>query len=937
MTSPQSNPTFDFKPEHVVDLFLRSYSSDSSPTLAEVQQRVTDFLVGPFAALREHLDLIVEEILRRIEVRIGSASVLEDCTGHEPWLSDARQDQWHLWPRLRDYLRDRDRLPVTVLAELDRSTDQALDQMESPTRAGKWDRRGLVLGHVQSGKTTHYTALAAKAIDAGYRIVIVLAGIHNSLRSQTHDRIDRQLIGRDSCVLQGSAGKGPRLLGVGQYAREMGLADVPFSIFTCTNSSENGDFKDQVAKQVWFHVNEGARLVMVVKKNATKLRQLQDWLRNLLSEQSASSAQSLIHQPTLFIDDEADQASVNTRDADQDPSTINALIRGLLTSFARVGFVGYTATPFANIFIDPSIPSGQNRFGQDLFPRSFIVSLKAPSNYIGPAVVFGHPGDESVGLNAEDPLPMYIPVTDSQKWVPTPHPKDVTPGPLPESLREAIRLFILVCSARRARGDDRVHNSMLIHATRFVAVQNKVYDQVEQELRTLQTLLAHGAASTRDELHTELQSIWNSRIVKEHPAFRAKLGDGCPPLPAWEEVWKQTASASARIRVMKVNGSSDDALAYTREPHGLSVIAIGGDKLSRGLTLEGLSISVFLRTSNMFDTLMQMGRWFGYRPRYADLCRVYTTVGLYRAFRQIALAIDDLRADLERMALASRTPEDFGLRVRTPSDGLLITAANKLRRGEAIQVRFSGEIVQALQIPADGTAAETNRESLQRLLCDLPAPERVIRGKQQSHLVWHDRRVTEVLDFLTTYEAYRTHCFVSRCEQLRRYIQDRVAHGRLTTWTVCLVQGSKEPVVICGHTVALVKRSPDEDKDLPENRFDTNQVAGRAEEAVDLTDEQYRDALTRTRAEEQQEGKAPSELSNFPGREVIRSVRPPERGLLLLYPIRHPQLEVAQYLLSAAISFPEDLDAPALTYTVNDVWQAEYGFIGDSEDNDNTT
>jgi hypothetical protein len=930
--SPQGEP-FEFRPEFIVDLFLRSYAGAASPTLAEVHQRVDGLLVGPFAPLRNSIGEIVQEILHRIEVRIGAASVLEDCQGHEPWLDATKRDQWRLWPRLRDFLGDRERLPVAVIGELDRSTHQTLDQLESPARAGKWDRRGLVVGHVQSGKTTHYTALAAKAIDAGYRIVIVLAGMHNSLRSQTHDRIDRQLIGRDSCVLLAGGGQAARLLGVGEYARELGHPDIPFSIFTCTNSSENGDFKDQVAKQVWFHVNEGARLVMVVKKNATKLRQLRDWLRMLLAEQSGSGAQSLIHQPTLFIDDEADQASVNTRDVDQDPTTINGLIRELLTSFARVGFVGYTATPFANIFIDPSAASKQSRFGPDLFPRSFIVSLKAPNNYLGPAVVFGHPGDDSVGLRAEDPLPMYVPVKDSAAWIPSPHRKDYIPGALPDSLKEAISLFILVCSARAARGDERVHNSMLIHATRFVAVQARVFEQVEQELGTLQTLLSHGSTVTREDLETQLRQVWETRLVAEHSAFRKRLGDGCLPLPSWEKVWKHLAAAAAKIRVMKINGTSDDALAYTREANGLSVIAIGGDKLSRGLTLEGLSVSFFLRTSSMFDTLMQMGRWFGYRPRYADLCRVYTIGDLYRAFREIALAIDDLRADLERMALARRTPEDFGLRVRSPSDGLLITATNKLRRGETVQVRFSGELVQALQLPATGPAAQSNREALQRLLDRLPKAQLSVRGKDQGHLVWHNRSASEVLEFLTSYEAYRTHCYLNRCEQLRRYIQDRADHMKLLKWTICLLQGmSDKTVAIGGNSVRLVKRTVDREKDLPPSRADYKQVAGRAEEAIDLTQEQYDNALRLTNEEERLQGK---ELSPVPGREQVRVARPPEHGLLLLYPIEHPAAggEGSDYLVSAVVSFPEDRSAPQLTYTVNDIWRAEYGFMTDWDEN----
>ena len=811
-------------------------------------------------------------------------------------------------------------MPVTVLAELDRSTDQTISRLESPNRGGRWDRRGLVVGHVQSGKTTHYISLAAKAIDAGYRIVIILAGMHNSLRSQTHDRIDRQLIGRDSCALHDPTVQASRLTGVGAYARDLGIEEVPFSILTCTSAAENGDFKDQMARQVWFQVNEGARLVMVVKKNATILRKLRDWLRMLLAEQNAVSSQQLIHHPTLFIDDEADQASINTRDPDQDPSTINGLIRELLVSFARAGFVGYTATPFANIFVDPSVSPGQPRFGPDLFPRSFIISLKAPSDYVGPAVVFGHPGDDSVGIAPQRPLPMYLAVIDSQAWIPAPHRKDHVPGPLPESLREAIRLFILNCTARAVRGDHRVHNSMLVHATRFVMVQNKVAEQVEQELTALRTLILHGSTETRRQLEEELRRLWEIRICGPHAIFQERFGDRCATVPAWTDVWNNMPASAEKIRVMKINGSSDDALAYARSLEGLSVIVIGGDKLSRGLTLEGLSVSYFLRTSSMFDTLMQMGRWFGYRPRYADLCRVYTTADLYSAFREIALAVDDLRADLDRMALANRTPQDFGLRVRTPSDGLLISAANKLRRGETVQVRFAGELVQALQIPSMGAAAKANRDAIVRLVSDLPAPERSIRNAPTSHFVWQTVPAANILEFLTSYDAYRTHCFLNHCEQLRRYIQDRIAHAELTSWTVCLVSKRGENAVqIGGLMVPLIDRRAETEKVFPAGHFGAKQVAGRAEEAADLTSEEFRDALEQTWELERREGKVETELSKWPAREEIRSVRPPQRGVLLLYPIRDQTGLDGEYLVSVAVSFPNSTTAEPLIYSRNDV------------------
>ena len=674
-----------------IDFFLMSCSDEGGlPTPAEIDSRVDEFLSGPLAVLRPSRDAFAAEILRRLQVRVGSASTLDSFEGHLAWLPAHDRSGWRLWPRLLRYLQREEALPPAVLHELDDSTDCVLERLEAADRAGMWDRRGLVVGNVQSGKTTHYTTLAAKALDAGYQIVVVLAGIHNSLRSQTHERIDRHLIGRDSASLLqamqvGSSTTPPstHLIGVGAADHAIGAPSLPFSILTCTSSAENGDFVIQVANQVGFQVSTGSRLVMVVKKNASILKTLIKWLRT----QNAGAGRA--KAPTLVIDDEADHASINTSaDPDADPTAINRLIRRLLRSFERVSFVGYTATPFGNIFIAPE--ADHEDFGADLFPKAFIVNLKAPSDYVGPAMVFGHPGDESLGIPDQPPLPMHAVIADHEAWLPDKHKKDQLPGPVPASLREAIGLFALVCAARAASGSENVHNSMLVHATRFVAVQRRVRNQIDQEVDALRNTLDFGGSANAGNVRAELERLWNTRVAEQYSNFKTRIPALCAELPEFPAVLTRVPTVLSRLKVMEVNGDATDALAYSRAVGGLYAIAIGGDELSRGLTLEGLSVSYFLRTSRMFDTLMQMGRWFGYRPGYVHLCRVYTTQGLYNSFSEIALAMDDLRADLDRMAAAGRTPMEFGLRVRIPSEGLLITAANKIRSGEPVQVRFAG-------------------------------------------------------------------------------------------------------------------------------------------------------------------------------------------------------------------------------------------------------
>ena len=778
-------------------------------------------------------------------------------------------------------------------------------------------KSALVVGYVQSGKTTHYTSLACKALDAGYQVVVILAGIHNSLRSQTQERIDRHLVGRDSAarlasLIGGVANSASDLTGVGKEDLTLGKPAMPVTVLTCTTSDDNGDFKASVANQVGYEVSQGSRIVMVVKKNATILKNLTRWLRAV---SPGAVENRRIAAPALVIDDEADHASINTaRDPDADPTTINKLIRKLLASFDRVGFVGYTATPFANIFI--SSGASHEKLGDDLFPKSFIINLKAPSNYIGPGLVFGHPGDESVGLPQQLPLPMHVQVDDVAAWIPDRHKKTHVPGPIPTSLKRATWLFVMVCAARACRGDRDVHNSMLVHATRFVDVQDIVAQQVEGEVDALRNVLGLGASVNVREIEDKMRETWQERMVQSHAQFQEKVAE-CQNLPEWDAIWGNVPAVLRRITVNKFNGSSRDALNYWRSPDGLYVIAIGGDKLSRGLTLEGLSISYFLRTSRMFDTLMQMGRWFGYRPRYIDLCRVYTPNALYRAFREIALAFDDLRQDLDYMADVNRTPEEFGLRVRTPSDGLLITAANKIRRGQNVAVRFAGTHVQALDIAREGERADENRAAVRRLIEGLGPSTREVRGRKTAHHLWHDAPVERVLDFLGNYEAFSSPCFYGRCEPLRRYIHEQVSHDELTSWTIVVVSKGqpKQEVSIGALNIGLVLRKESENSTV--DRFHTQGVVGSADEALDLSADEF----DRARGGDTQ-----------PKRESARTHRPSQRGLMLLYLIEDADSDSNHFVPSVAVSFPQSSTAKPLTYTVNEIWLAKRGLVPDDDE-----
>jgi hypothetical protein len=937
---------FAISREAIVDMLSGGYSSDTPPSPQEVQQHVYAYLDNNlFSHLKPEAEWIVTELLRRIDVMIGSTSVLMSDEGHLPWLMDADPVNWRLWRRLKHYLQYSVRLPPVVLAELESSTDRTLEQLENPYRDGPWDRRGMVVGHVQSGKTTHYTSLAAKALDAGYRAIIIIAGVHNNLRSQTQFRVDQYVLGRDTRRQVAAFGSSPPIkFGSALHAERNGLEgpdDAPqYSVLNCTSSDENGDFKEPLAQQVWFGLSEHNRLVMVVKKNGAILSKMTHWLNKLLA-----SGHGQIDHPTIIIDDEADQASVNTRGQDN-PTKINALIRRLVKSLRRVGYVGYTATPYANIFIDADFEHEDPTLGRDLFPRDFIVNLKAPSDYVGPEVVFGHDGDESVGLPERPALPMYVAVSDTGTWLPARHKGTHTPGPLPQSLLEAIRLFVCVCAARRSRGDELCHNSMLIHATRFTKVQSKVVAQVRESIQEIGNIVAFGGPGDRSRMLTLLMDAWEKRVVAVHDEFVSILGERCPLLPEWESVQRQLTPALEAIKVFEINGTSDDSLAYASHQSGLHVIAVGGDKLSRGLTLENLSVSYFLRASNAYDTLMQMGRWFGYRHGYIDLCRIYTTAELYSAFREISLATEELRSDLDRMAAVNRKPIDFGLRVRKPSPRLMITARNKIKNGQPVLLRFAGELCQGLEVPKTGVAAEANRIALTGLISALPPPARPTRASVKSHFVWTNVEASSVLEFLGAFTAYRDTAFIptvdQKCDAIWRYICERLECGELKTWTVCLVSHNRAngvAVDIAGFDVKLVHRKK---LDSTAERFRIGTLAGRAEEAVDLTDNEFVKAVTATN--EHPDGKRNTD--RIPGREQVREVRPKERGLLLLYPLlsnppkkiaddpADPEEQRANYLVSAAVSFPDSSGAEPVAYMANPVWMQEYRYLMEDDDVD---
>lgn len=944
-------------------------------TIRETAQKAAH-AAAIFGGVAPDVDALTAELAHMFAVRPGSVGVLEDHDpdAHVPWLPDKRAKiEPRFWARYERYLLRELGLPPPVVFGangLHSVTDRILGLLEDPAREGPWDRRGMVVGSVQSGKTANYTGLVCKAIDAGYKLIVILAGIHNNLRSQTQLRIDEGVVGFDTRKTQ-QASAGNHWIGVGRNEGER------YTIYPLTTSAENGDIGGPVAHYMNFPIGREAPTILVIKKNSSPLKRVHEWVMAVAGSHQPGAVKAKIRDvPFLLIDDEADNASINTKsrdgaDPELDVSVINGRIRTLLDAFEKSAYVGYTATPFANIFINPEAEC--SKYGADLFPRSFIINVEAPTNYVGPSRVFGLDGDADREVSAQPGLNIVRQLEDYDDAFPAKHKIDHVPPYLPESLRRAIKCFILACSARRVRGQSAKHNSMLIHVTRFKPVQDYTARLIGDELIALQRRLRDGDGARTPTIVEELRQLWEQEFVPVSASF----GSEACPMVGWNVLKEELYPAAAKIDVLVVNSSSRTPLDYkAHEATGRSVIAVGGDKLSRGLTLEGLSVSYFLRTSKMYDTLLQMGRWFGYRPGYLDLCRLFTTGELIRWYRHIALAEAELRREFDHMVATGQTPKTYGLRVRTHPAGMIVTALNKMSHSRVQELSWAGVLVQTTQFLKDAATSAANLAAVEGLITAL-GTSRGVPGSQEplGSRIWKGVPAAEVAGFLSRLrfppEAAR-----AGGDELVRFIRQQAGKPdkELIEWTVVLVSSGNAAAEfrreIGGRETGLLSRTAEDQTETTWLARKAN-IQNPADEALDFRGETFDAAwlaeivgkpdLANDREWlASQLGKDAAEVAlqltlrwqqasppklrppekgktTRPYGRVIRVLRPRSRGLLLIYPLVPPEevagangapprktglLRDGTPITGVVLSFPASETVLGVEYRVNRVWDA---------------
>jgi hypothetical protein len=723
------------------------------------------------------------DLLRRLRSNIvvkmeRGVFIKDDKRPHQSWLPSRRADtEFFYWDRYKKYLEEIKQWNPRVTATLGSVSDEIVDLLGDPKSNERFDRRGLVLGDVQSGKTANYTAICNKAADTGYRIIIILAGMMENLRQQTQERLDAEFSGRLSEYFLDPSKKEIQnwSVGVGRYGKtDKNGKEKRIASFT----SVIKDFDVNILKSNDLSLlSVSDPVLIVVKKNKSILNNLIRWLRS----NNTTHASGLIDLPMLLIDDEADNASVNTKREDENPTAINDAVRSLLALFRQSSYLGITATPFANIFIDPD--STDEMRSDDLFPRDFIYSLSPPTNYIGAEGIFGE------DARFEDSLePIYS--VEMNAFFPFNHKKGHLVTALSPSMREAIAYFLLLNGIRDVRGDYCTHRSMMIHVSRFTDVQNQIRDIANEWMAQLKSDVQNYARlpeleSSKIDGIAYLKAVWDKHRLEE------KSSEPGDPMPWHRFLSEYLYRAIAPVDIRSVNQSSGTTgLNYfNHKDDGLRVIAVGGNSLSRGLTLEGLCVSYFYRKSQMYDTLLQMGRWFGYRPGYDDLFKIWISTEAIDWYGYITSAAEELKREIARMKNANQTPLEFGLKVRQDPASLIVTARNKMRAGVLVKrpVTVSGRLLETPRLKADSVSLASNEAVFKDFVKHLD--ETGIRTQNDdSKYFWSGVNKEEVIQLLRDFKTHPWHLSYQG-QALADYIRDEMDEK---AWDVVITQGSAE-------------------------------------------------------------------------------------------------------------------------------------------------
>ena len=840
----------------------------------------------------EDIDRLSKEISTNEITKIPNASIIMSKE-KEPWLHTLENIQTSYSDRYKKYLTEEEGFSRQVVDKIYETTDEILDFMSNPTLQVKKIKKGLVMGNVQSGKTANYLSLINKASDVGYKLIILITGVHENLRKQTQGRVNSGFIGFDRFAE-------PQEIGVSKY----GEVDRPFSF---TNSEH--DFKTNVAKSLGFNPKQSnVPVILVIKKNPTTLRNVIEWL------ETNQTKSEYLNYPLLLIDDEADNASIDT---DKDPNkstTINRQIRTILNMFTVRSYVGYTATPFANIFIHPS--SQTDEYGVDLFPEDFIVSLESPDSYIGAQKIFG-----------EDDNSMLITIKDIDYTEGSLHDKlkkDDTVEYLPESLFEAINFFLLTIGIKKLRKVKSIHTSMLVNVSFRVEIQNQVKDLITIYIEKLSNVIRYNSYKSlndmlKNELINSLFLLWNKKIDTKDFTF--------------EEIIRKITHELDNLKIFLVNSKTknDEKLDYDKyKQEGLNAITIGGYSLSRGFTVEGLTVSYFLRNSKMYDTLLQMGRWFGYRNGYEDICKIYMRNEAIHWYKHITESTEELREEFKIMNDHGLTPREYGLKVKNHEESLIITAKNKMRHSAnaTISIDYYGELIETRKLLSEQIKVQENLVTLKQFITKLSRKPQ--DTNETKNFLWRNIDSELVLEFIKKFNNHPLNIKTDyKC--VEKYIENQ----NLNLFDVAIITNSNKD---SGYEI--INESITIYKELRSSFIDdkTIQVSGNKSRVGSISDEKI--------------GLDQTEIANlaktFNGKKLsgadYRQLRKKPLLILHILDIQEKSKDEAPYkypisVVAYGISFPGEANynskkSKSVSYTVNRTWLENNNLLDEDIDDE---
>jgi hypothetical protein len=806
--------------------FLQGAYSETFKAVMAIAD-LSDWPSIPEEMFKEYFESIRKEVLATTVTTIDDLNMLSK--NKNTWLRGPREAEieWNYTARYLKHLSNTGRAK-TVVSEIDDSSKKILGKLGDPRAENSFLIKGLVEGDVQSGKTGNFNAVINRSIDAGYRLIIVLSGIMDDLRVQTQERIQIDVIG------EGKKGR----VGVG-HIDTFGI-DVGSSVQQANSiTSEDADFSSPLEKA---NFSMKPINILVCKKNVSIMKNLLIWINENLPGGESKHA-----TPFLIIDDEADNASLNNEGhkGQEYASKINGHIRALLDLFHKRSYLGYTATPFANVIQDrndvPNKPwiltyktKQQEKtveFSQinNLFPDDFIVQLNSPTNYVGAQRIFETLADDGVAKlpvvfsidDYCDDFPSrvievevdnvigverfdskadwdskvgkfgyyrnFISYSEYRKGTRAAKSLDSFPNKIPDSLKQSVMCFILGIAVRELRQPQMVtsnlyqpHNTMLIHISRFTRWQSKTERLLKLYYLDLVSKLMMDKPNAPGSIYLQFEKVWRKyyyHIVLNIREYLPKgYEDEFMTPTSFNSVLPGLIDAAKGVDILALNSQTNDELEYKKD-NPKKVIAIGGNRLSRGFTLEGLITSYFVRTTNYSDSLLQMGRWFGYRPGYLDCCKLFTSQDLIDKYDSTTLCIEELKAEFKKMDDSERTPSDFEIRVRTHEGVLQITRPSILKNTDLVKWSYQDSLQMSTSINVAKAHVfsvwEDFKTNISRLMVNAERRDTMLCKQVSSE------NIVNILQGSNNFDP-------TKCELMTAYIKKCNEKGLLKNWTIAI-------------------------------------------------------------------------------------------------------------------------------------------------------